>query len=153
MTITIHKISLSNSKGGIWYDRPLPNGKVEECHLALAPIPEEIQEPANALLPDAIEVIGLDSDRWASASVIGLTMKWDGSDLSGLNVSLLNKEDDLAVTANTPHLNFERITVQAAARVKEAVVAAIGYIESQPVQLELEDALQLPECEFAGVMA
>lgn len=156
MKVTIQKISLS-SKGGLWYERPLPNGKVESCHLPLTPVPDEIQEPANALLPDAIAVIGLDEERWENAAVIGLSMKWEGSDLSGLNISLLNKEEDdygtLAIPQNTPHLNFERITVQMAARVKEVVIAAIDYIESQPVQLDLESALRLPECEFAGSMS
>ena len=123
-------------------------------------MPDKLREAASTLLPDAIEVIGLDADRWSEAQVIGLSLKWENGELNGLNISLLNKEEDgfgtLAIPQNTPHLNYERITVQMAARVKDAVVAAINYIETQPIQLDIENAIASLKSdgvslEYAGV--
>lgn len=143
-SLTIEKIKISGADPQLQYTRALPSGLAENCRLIMRPVPEQIEGAMQDLLGDAIEIIGLDEERWNDAAVISLSLKHEDGE-TGFVATLLNKEywdgDTIAITANTPHLSGFR--VDGVRGLKEKLIkiqmAAIAFIESQPKQLTLED--------------
>lgn len=144
-SLTIEKIKISGTDPQLQYTRALPSGLAENCRLIMRPVPEQIEGAMQDLLGDAIEIIGLDEERWNDAAVISLSLKHEDGE-TGFVATLLNKEDwdgdTIAITANTPHLSGFRVDGVKGLREKliKIQIAAIAFIESQPVQLTLEDA-------------
>lgn len=153
--IQITKIKLGK-EGKLSYTRALASGKEETCELELLPASPEIEEAAIALITASIKIIGLDEERWAEAQVSGIALKWVDPDNFGATIGLLNKTEyegePICHNASTAYLKPEVIDDDLKAKIVAVCVAAIEYIESQPVQLGIEEAIAaLPVRELAGV--
>lgn len=142
--IQITKIKLGK-EGKLSYNRALASGKEEVCELELLPASPEIEAAAIALITTAIEIIGLDSDRWSEAQVSGISLKWVDAENFGATIGLLNKttyeDEPICHNASTAYLKPELIDHNLKAQILAICKAAIEYIETQPVQLHLEDAI------------
>ncbi|MBD6620946.1 hypothetical protein FNW02_35775 [Komarekiella sp. 'clone 1'] len=93
----------------------------------------------NALLDDAIEFCGLDSDMWSEGEVTGVTLK-HSDDGVGINITVQNKINDLAVVVNTPHISKAVVSDNLEDRINKLIAESEAYIQGQRAQMSLFDA-------------
>lgn len=135
--ITVTKVKLGKEPK-LFYHRD-----AERCELDVYEGTEKLIEAASKLQGIAIDIAGLDVDRWNDSIVIGITFKPE-DDGFGFVATLMNKEDWVgttkAVTVNTPYLSAEDgdgFHSGLSQILKDIQKAAIAVINSQPKQLLL----------------
>lgn len=140
MSITITKIKTSGDDKYLGYTRPLADGKQEECKLKLVPVPSELVTALLGLLPYSIDMIGLDEERWGTASITGLSLRYPMGKI-GFTATLVNKEegDDSTkvITVNTPAIDHDDYGEETYRILQEIIRQAKAIVESRPIQAEL----------------
>ncbi|NDJ25950.1 hypothetical protein GS682_31085 [Nostoc sp. B(2019)] len=138
----INKIKVKDNDIEIIYDLP-PQSSSNERKTVKFFCNEEPRvsffNAMNGLLDEAIEFCGLDPDTWSEGEVTGVTLK-HSDDGVGINITVQNKINDLAVIVNTPHISKALVSDELQRRIDKLLAESAAYIQGQRSQMSLFDA-------------